>query len=46
MLVMFKTGASLFFDLPPSVSGATVDGLLTASRRQPACLHLFSQFMA
>jgi hypothetical protein len=40
---MFKTGASQFFDSPPCASGATVNGLLTTSRRQLACLHLFSQ---
>jgi hypothetical protein len=43
MLVMFKTGTLRFFDSPPCASGATVDALLTASRRQLACLHLFSQ---
>jgi hypothetical protein len=37
-LVMFKTGALWFFDSPPCASGATVDSLLTASRRQLACL--------
>jgi hypothetical protein len=31
---------------PPCASGATVGGLLTTSRRQLACLHLFSQWMA
>jgi hypothetical protein len=45
-LVMFKTGASRFFDSPPCASGTTVNSLLTASRRQLACLHLFSQWLA
>jgi hypothetical protein len=43
MLVMFKTGASHFFDSLPCASGAIVNGLLTTSRRQLVCLHLFSQ---
>jgi hypothetical protein len=43
MLVTFKTGASQFFDSPPHASGATVDSLVTTSRRELACLQLFSQ---
>jgi hypothetical protein len=46
MLVMFKTGTSQFFDSPLCASGATVNSLLTTSRRQLACLDMFSQWMA